>query len=113
MVDIWIKDGKLSQITSEIWTREKDDLMEMKMELREVLVTRRMPEAGMDLLGRECKIRLWDEERPIPRNNLLELAKGVAGIACMLTDRIDRVVMDSAGAGLKAIAVMARSESVV
>jgi len=77
------------------------------MELREVLVTRRMPESGMELISKEYKVRVWEEDRPIPRDKLLEMAKGVEGIACMLTDRIDRAVMESAGPGLKVIATMA------
>jgi len=97
----------MSQVNSQIWTEKKDDLRLLKMELREVLITRRIPEPGMAMISRECKIRLWDEDRPIPREKLLEMAKGVSGIVCMLTDRIDAVAMDSAGAGLKVIATMA------
>ena len=77
------------------------------MHLSTVLVTRKIPDAGMKMLGRKCKVSLWEKDYPVPRQILLKRAKGVAGILCLLTDRIDKAVMDSAGPGLKVISTMA------
>ena len=77
------------------------------MRLTTVLVTRKIPDAGMKMLGKKCKVRLWEKDYPIPRQVLLKRAKGVAGILCLLTDKIDKTVMDSAGPGLKVISTMA------
>jgi len=73
----------------------------------EVLVTRALPKTGMDMIESECKLRLWKEDRPIPRDRLLSMAVGVDGIVCLLSDPIDGDVMDAAGSGLKTIAAMA------
>jgi len=73
----------------------------------EVLVTRRIPEAGMELLEDACELRLWEDDSPAPYEWMLENVAGVDGIVCLLSDRVDTKLMDAAGAGLKAIATMA------
>ncbi len=73
----------------------------------DALVTRRLPKAGMELIAKECEVRLWEEERPIPREDLTAMAPGVQGIVCLLSDGIDKEVMDSAGEGLKVVSTMA------
>ena len=72
-----------------------------------VLVTRIIPEAGMGLVRAQCAARLWEEDRPMPRDVLLDRVKGVEGILCLLTDRIDKELMERAGPGLKVISTMA------
>lgn len=72
-----------------------------------IFITRKIPEPGMELLGRKCKIRLWDKDKPVPAQTLREKAKGVEGILCLLTDKIDRAVMRAAGPKLKVISTMA------
>lgn len=39
----------------------------------------------------------WKEDRAIPRDELLNMAKGADGILCLLTDKIDAEVLDAAG----------------
>ena len=73
----------------------------------EVMITRRIPEAGMKLIRAECRVRLWEEDRPIPKARLLEMAGGVDGIVCLLSDPMGADVLDAAGPKLKAIATMA------
>jgi glyoxylate reductase len=77
------------------------------MTLNNVLVTRKIPDAGLKLLNKKCRVRLWEKDHPIPQPELIKRAKGVAGILCLLTDRIDKSVMDAAGPGLKVISTMA------
>lgn len=69
-----------------------------------IYITRRIPKPGIDLLieaGHKVKINPWD--RPVSREELLAGVKSADGLLCLLTDRIDRKVMDSAR-NLKVIA---------
>jgi len=77
------------------------------MPKRKALVTRALPEAGMRLMREACALRVWEEDRPIPRLTLLDWARGMEGIACLLSDPLDAEVIASAGPGLKVIATMA------
>ena len=70
-------------------------------------MTRKIPEAGMELIRKKCAVRLWNQDKPMPRKILKEQAKGVDGILCLLTDKIDKQVMDAAGKNLKVISTMA------
>ena len=65
---------------------------------KKILVTRRLPKPGLELLKKAgLKISHWESDEAIPRGELLERVKGVDGIYCLLTDRIDREVLDDAG----------------
>jgi len=67
-----------------------------------VFVTRKIPQAGLDLL-KGVDFSVWEEDRVIPREVLLERVKGVDAILSLLTDKIDGEVMDTAGPQLKLI----------
>jgi glyoxylate reductase len=73
----------------------------------EVLITRRIPEAGLELIRASCAVRLWEEDRPMPKDRLLALAAGKDGIVCLLSDPMGADVIAAAGPQLKAIATMA------
>ncbi len=73
----------------------------------EVLITRRIPEAGLELIRRECAVQLWEEDRPMPKERLLALAAGKDGIVCLLSDPMGADVIAAAGPKLRAIAIMA------
>jgi len=62
------------------------------------LVTRRIPDAGLDLLRRHCEVILNPEDRPLTREELLDGVRRVDGVLCLLTDRIDGEVMEAARA---------------
>lgn len=68
-----------------------------------VFVTRIIPDAGFDLVKAACEVDLWTEELPPPYEVLLERVRGVDGLLCLLTDRIDAQLMDTAGPQLKVI----------
>lgn len=68
-----------------------------------VFVTRIIPDAGLRLVQTACDVDLWTDELPPPREVLLARVRGVEGLLCLLTDRIDAEVMDAAGPGLKVI----------
>lgn len=61
-----------------------------------VLVTRRIPEAGMTALKEFAEVRLWQGEGPIPREIFLEDIKTVEGLYCLLTDRVDEELLENA-----------------
>jgi len=68
-----------------------------------VLVTRAIPDAGLDLVRAFCEADVWTDELPPERGVLLDRVKGVDGLLALLTDRIDPAVMDAAGPGLRVI----------
>lgn len=72
-----------------------------------VLVTRRLPEAGMALIREAAEVRLWEEDRPLPPDKLREMVRGVHGIVCLLTDPLTREVIAAAGSNLRVISTMA------
>jgi len=70
-----------------------------------VLVTREIPEAGLRPLE-DFDVTVLSELPP-ERGELLEAAKGVAGVLSTLTEKIDAEFMDSAGEDLKVVANLA------
>lgn len=68
-----------------------------------VFVTRLILDTGLRLVQDFCDVDLWTDELPPGREILLERVRGVDGILCLLTDRIDAEVMDAAGPQLKVI----------
>lgn len=71
-----------------------------------VLVTRRIPQAGFERVQAFCDVRHWDSDDAIPRQTLLEWVKGMAGIYCLITERIDPEVLDAAGNDLRVVSTM-------
>lgn len=70
------------------------------------LVTRRIPQAGLELVQKETEVRQWDSDEPIPRETLLEWVKGVDSLYCLLTERIDEELLDAAGPSLKVVSTL-------
>jgi len=68
-----------------------------------VFVTRIIPDKGLDLVKDFCEIDLWTDDLPPDRDELLRRVKDVDGLLCLLTERIDNEVMDTAGPKLKVI----------
>ncbi|MCD6291518.1 MAG: D-glycerate dehydrogenase [Anaerolineae bacterium] len=63
-----------------------------------VYVTRLIPEEGLNMILEACEAEVWEGELPPPREVLLEKVKGKDGLLCLLTDRVDVELMDTAGA---------------
>jgi glyoxylate reductase len=70
-----------------------------------VLVTREIPEAGLNLLADFDVTVLF--ERPPTRDELLEAVRGASGVLATATEKMDGEVMDAAGEGLRVVANMA------
>src|SRR5215510_11044971 len=68
-----------------------------------VFVTRVIPEKGYELIRDFCDVDLWTDELPPSREALLQHVRGVEGLLCLLTEKVDVEVMDAAGSQLKVI----------
>ncbi|XP_052821192.1 glyoxylate reductase/hydroxypyruvate reductase-like [Mya arenaria] len=80
----------------------------MSAEKKRVYVTRRIPKPGLDRLTEleNCEVEIYDSDEAIPQEVLLEKVKGVNGLLCMLTDNINKDVLDAAGDNLEVVATM-------
>ena len=68
-----------------------------------VLVTRVIPDAGLDPVREACEVDLWDDDLPPPRDELLRRVAGKDGLLSLLTDRVDDELLDAAGPQLKVV----------
>ena len=68
-----------------------------------VFVTRVIRDAGLTLVNDFCEAEVWPDELPPSREVLLEKVRGVDGLLCLLTDRIDGELLDAAGPQLKVV----------
>jgi glyoxylate reductase len=71
-----------------------------------VFVTRRIPEAGLEMIARACEVDLWPGELPPPKERILAAVAECDGLLCLLTDPIDEEVI-AAGRCLRVISQMA------
>ncbi len=67
-----------------------------------VFVTRKLP-AALDKLAKYFEVDVWEGEAPPPKEEIVRRVKDVDALLCLLTDKIDREVIDSAP-NLKVIA---------
>ncbi|XP_053226523.1 glyoxylate reductase/hydroxypyruvate reductase isoform X2 [Podarcis raffonei] len=74
--------------------------------LMKVFVTRRIPPEGLAALSRAGDVQQWDSDEPIPQSELLAGLAGKDGLLCLLSDRIDKEVLDAAGPSLKVISTL-------
>ncbi|MEO8269489.1 MAG: D-glycerate dehydrogenase [Aureliella sp.] len=68
-----------------------------------IYVSRKIPEAGLELLRQQTQLRLHEGSMPPTREELLRGIAGCVGILALLSDRIDSEVFDAAGDALKVI----------
>ena len=61
-----------------------------------VYVTRRVPQAGIDLFREVSEIEVWEGELPVPREVLMGKVGRIDGLYCLLTERIDAELLDAA-----------------
>ncbi len=72
-----------------------------------VFVSRQIFAEAFDMIAAETDAELWEDELPPPRDVLIEKVRGVDGLLCLLTDRVDPELMDAAGSQLKVISQIA------
>jgi glyoxylate reductase len=68
-----------------------------------VFVTRLILDSGLDLLQDFCEAEVWPDELPPSRQEILRHVRGVEGLLCLLTDRIDEGIMEAAGPALRIV----------
>ncbi len=59
-----------------------------------VFVTRMLPGDALERLAAKCAIDVWQDEMPPPRAVLLERSRDCEGLLTLLTDRIDRELLE-------------------
>lgn len=60
-----------------------------------VYVTRNVPQSGISLLEKEgINIKQWKSDDPVPRDELESNIKDVDGLFCLLTDKIDKPLLE-------------------
>lgn len=66
------------------------------MQRKKVLVTRYLPGDGIETLKRECDLLCKPPKEPMSRDQLLELIEEADGLICLLSEKIDKEVIDRA-----------------
>ena len=61
-----------------------------------VYITRDIPESGLKLIRENFETKVWPEYYPPPREVIIREAKKVDAFITLLTDSIDREVLDTA-----------------
>jgi len=60
-----------------------------------VFVTRKIPKPGLDLLEKECEIEVNPYDRVLTKEEIIRGIKGKDGLLCLLTDKIDKDILDT------------------
>ncbi|TCS83117.1 2-hydroxyacid dehydrogenase [Tepidibacillus fermentans] len=76
------------------------------MEKAKIYITRKIPEEAIRFLQKDFEVKVWEEDRPVPREILLKEVRNVDGLYVMLTEKIDQELLDYAS-NLKAVSIMA------
>ncbi len=65
------------------------------MALPKAYVTRRIQDAGLDLLKGRVDFEVWEERRPVDRSVLFEKGAAAEGLLTTLTDRVDEELLNA------------------
>ncbi len=68
-----------------------------------VFVARVIPDEGIRPVLEATDARIWEDELPPPREELLRAVEGCDGVLTLLTDQVDAEFLDRAGPGLKVV----------
>lgn len=72
-----------------------------------IFITRLIPDPGLNLIKEHFPSpKIWTHDLPPTREQLLERVRGVDGLLCLLTERIDAELMDAIGSQVKVISSM-------
>lgn len=73
-----------------------------------VVVTGRIPSAGLDVLrGGGHEVDVWEHDDQQPRERLLEQVRGADALVTLVTDQVDAELLDAAGEQLRVVANVA------
>ena len=62
-----------------------------------IYITRRVPEAGVQILREQCDVRQWNDDDAVDEKTFSQQISGANGLFCLLSDRINRSIIESAG----------------
>ncbi len=68
-----------------------------------VVITRRLPGVSVERIGERAAVAAPPPDAPMPREELLRLAPGAAGILSTVADRVDAALLDAAGPSLRVV----------
>lgn len=72
-----------------------------------IFISRIIPDPGLALVKKHFPhFDLWTADLPPSRTELIERVRGVDGLLCLLTDKVDGELMDAIGSQLKVISSM-------
>jgi len=74
------------------------------MDKKKVYITRRIPDEAIELLEEHFYVEMNSQDRVLTSEELLEKVKGVDAVLCLITDNIDKEVLDAAGVNCKIFA---------
>jgi len=79
------------------------------MPRQSVFITRSVPQKGLDMIlsSSDLKVDIWEGDLPPPRDALVQKVRGIDGLYCLMTDRIDGDLLDAAGPQLRVVSLMA------
>ena len=60
-----------------------------------IFVTRKIPKKGLELLSKHHEVEVSPHDRVLTKKEIIEDLKGKDGLLCLLTDKIDREVIES------------------
>jgi glyoxylate reductase len=60
-----------------------------------VFVTRIIPNAGLELIQKNCDAFIWPSELPPSHAEMMSHVRDIQGLLCLLTDNVDRRVIES------------------
>jgi lactate dehydrogenase-like 2-hydroxyacid dehydrogenase len=63
---------------------------------KNVFVTRAIPDAGLELLRRDCDLEVNPHDRVLTKSELMRAVAGRDGVLCLLTDAVDADVLAAA-----------------
>ena len=70
-------------------------------------VSRKIFPEALESVQEVAAAEIWPDDLPPPRSTLLEKVRGVDGLLCLLTEKVDGELMDAAGPQLKVISQIA------
>lgn len=63
--------------------------------MKKVFVTHELPGSEIHQLARRCDMHVWNQTEPVSASVLAEQLSGCQGLLCLITDQINRPLLDS------------------